>query len=209
MSVSTSSTPVEPLEPQGAVPLSAFAKLLVQPDHASKMMKYAMYLMKGHVPNAEDLVGDTTVAAIKQQSGEHAWKGPPPPLVKWLGSVMNGVLSNRRRKAKHRITLAFRETEDGATDHAEEARLAAAEEQAHDQEQEELMAELRAYFTSQPKGHIAIAILDCAEEGIDKSEVIAARAGCKPNEVYDAKDRLKYRMDRLRMARAAAKADAP
>lgn len=187
------------------------APLLVKPPASTAMMKYALYLKKRHKQNAEDLVGETVFAALKRQSGTSPYCGPPPPLEKWLGSVMNGVLANELRTQERRITMVHSKkgtgADPGATDHPEDELDAAARERAEDQEREQLMAELRAFFEKQPNGRIPLGILDCASREIDKAQDIADELSCTVAEVYDAKDRVKHHLKRIHAARAAAAAE--
>ena len=178
---------------------SPLAGALVTREVTDTLLRIALHKMKD-ATQAEDLMQDTVETALGRDGGESAWKGDPPPVLWFLGSVMNGVLSNRRRKAKVRPRQVEGEPEDLASEslNAEEAMA----DREGDEEARQVMAELRAYFGDDAKGAVPLAILDAADSGVHGARNVAGHARCPVEDVYRANDRIKQQLTRITERRA-------
>jgi DNA-directed RNA polymerase specialized sigma24 family protein len=177
--------------------MTALEAAIVDDHTRDKLYKFAFYKTR-HAQDAEDLTQSTVEAALKRDAKGDGWKAPPPPVMTWLGSLLNGVLANIRRARRRKPTVEA-EIEDipSAKPDAELQVLEAQEEREQDAKREAVKAELRAHFAKATDGAMAIAMLDAIEEGVKGGKGIARRLGCSVPEANAVRKRIKLRLARI------------
>jgi DNA-directed RNA polymerase specialized sigma24 family protein len=166
---------------------------------------------------AEDLVQATMEIALKRDLAGHGWSGEPPPVIVFLGSILNGELANKWKTDKRRAKVvrpagqggtgrgadAEGQTESTIDDapsetaNAEEEMAGREEREKREREEDEIKAATRAYLATQDDGRIPLGMLEAYDAGVRKAAKIAERLGCSVQEVYDGRDRIKRAMERV------------
>jgi DNA-directed RNA polymerase specialized sigma24 family protein len=185
--------------------MTALEAAIVDDHTRDKLYRFAFNKTR-HAQDAEDLAQSTVEAALKKDAkgDADAWKGEPPPVMTWLGSVLNGVLANIRRARRRKPTVeAEIEEIPSAKPDAELQVLQLQEERERDDRREAVKAELRAHFAKATDGHMALAMIDAIEEGVKGGKGIARRLGCSVPEVNAVRKRIKLRLQRMAEAGGA------
>ena len=192
-------TQASALRTRGQLEVSPLEAALADPNVNYALHRFAMRKTR-HVQDAEDLANSTLEAAVARENAGTGWKSDPPPLLTFLGSVMNGLMSNQRRTNKRRPTMAEGETENAPSESpdAAEAMVEGEEEDTREKERARLKAELRAYLATKANGAIPLALLAAIESGVSGREKLAALIGCSVNELDNARERLVHHLARLK-----------
>jgi hypothetical protein len=183
--------------------LTPLEQELVKPEIQDRLFKMAFGRVR-HPQAAEDLVQTTAAASLAREQRGNGWTGPPPPILDHLGSVMNGELSNERKKRRPTIVEGETEKAPSASPHAEGWLLRNEEEH----EMDAVWAQLRAHFAALPDGRIAVALMDALGRGLRGAEALATEIGCEAKEIYVARRRIVRQRDRIRAKAAGADAEA-
>jgi DNA-directed RNA polymerase specialized sigma24 family protein len=185
--------------------MTALEAAIVDEHTRDKLYKFAFNKTR-HPQDAEDLTQSTVEAALKKDAkgDADAWKGEPPPVMTWLGSLLNGALANLRRARRRKPTVeAEIEEVPSAKPDAELEVLQLQEERERDEKREAVKAELRAHFAKATDGHLALEMIAALEEGVKGGKGIAKRLGCSVPEANAVRKRIKLRLQRMNEERAA------
>jgi hypothetical protein len=182
----------------GKRPPTPLEAAIADPAIQDAVYKYALRKLR-HEQDAEDLAQTSLEAALRRDRAGTGWKSPPPPVLMFLGSVLNGEVSNKWRTEKRRPKLVEGETEDAAseTPHAEDAMVGREAEAERERKQVQVKTELRAYFASKANGQVPVAMLDLAESGVKGGRGLAERIGCSLDEINRGRKRIQHHMDRI------------
>lgn len=199
---------VTAIAPGKRPPPTPLEAAIADPSIQDALYKYALRKMR-HEQDAEDLAQTSFEAALRRDRTGTGWKGAPPPVLMFLGSVLNGEVRNKWKTAKRRPRLVEGETEDAAseTPHAEEAMVGREEEADDEQEKRRVKTELRAYFAKKANGRIPLGILDAAESGIHGRQKLKELLECSLDDLDNARERVVHHMNRI--ARRGSDEEAP
>ena len=170
---------------------SALAAPEVQ-DHLYRLV----FKLTRNARDAEELTQETAATALERDTRGKGWSGEPPPLFTFLGSVLNGVLSNFRRRLGRRRRKEVPDDHDAPAD-TPSAEVGADEslvEAEAQREEDAIKTDLRAYFASRPDGQLPLQVLEAWEADVVEGEEVAARIGCTRKEIYRARDRIADRL---------------
>jgi hypothetical protein len=184
-------------------PASPLEAALAAPGVCDGLYRFA-FRKTGNEADAEDLVQSTVETALVRGRAGTGWNGAPPPVLMFLGSVLNGVLSNARRTEKRRPRVVEGEPEEAPSGAPDAAQVIADRED--DDERERIKSELRAYFATKSNGRVPLAMLDAAESGVRGRAKLAELIGCSVDAIDGARERIQYHMARIAKKRATDEA---
>jgi DNA-directed RNA polymerase specialized sigma24 family protein len=162
---------------------------LNKPGMRLSLVAFASRRMRDRKGDAEDLVQEALAKVLDPQ--DSPWDPHRNGFLMHVGSIINGLASNELRSARVRhqvldggemldiVPTAAPLPDEALSMHRTIARL------------RRLGALLRMFLETK-KDTVAVRVLDCANEDLEEPEAVAAKIGCKVEEVHDAHRRLKY-----------------
>jgi DNA-directed RNA polymerase specialized sigma24 family protein len=176
------------------------ARELLRGDAALRKKLFAhAYSLTRNEEDANDL-GQQAMARVIDPDDSPWDPDKQPNLLLYMGSLMNGIMSNRRRGERRHPTSSYEsasyesEPEPAAAEPSGLERIERAEEAARMQRRVDL---LRQRLTGDT---LALAKIDLMVQGIDEVAEQAALLKCTVADVYAANRRIAYHVAQMRSA---------